>query len=219
LMNYLLSFPKRHPFIFGVGVTTIKTGGVDFCIQKYVEKTENIDWTRVTVFSVFGMSFSGAWQHFLFVKAMPSLFPNAVKFIEKPLREKLRDRKGLKEVFFQNFIENGINNPLLYFPIFYNIQEFLNNGFEHGSVKRALSRYGNNFKEDMFAMWSVWVPAQLINFGFSPLWLRVPFVAFVSALWTAYVSISRGKFDGFKHGEHPTTENKIAAKIEVLLEK
>jgi hypothetical protein len=49
-MAYILSIPKRHPFIFGVGVTTIKTGGVDFCIQKFVEKKENIDWTRSRFF-------------------------------------------------------------------------------------------------------------------------------------------------------------------------
>jgi hypothetical protein len=165
----------------------------------------------VAVFSGLGFSFNGSWQYFLFVKAMPKLLPNAVKFIEKPFMEKMKDKQGLKEVFIQNLIENGFNNPILYFPIFYTIQEFLNKGLEHGSVKSALSRYGNNFKEDMFAMWSVWVPAQLINFGFSPLWLRVPFVAVVSALWTAYVSISRGKFDGDKKDEIP--------RIEVLLEK
>ena len=34
--------------------------------------------------------------------------------------------------------------------------------------------------------------AQAFNFAFSPMWLRVPFVSFVSALWTAYVSIVRG---------------------------
>jgi hypothetical protein len=50
----------------------------------------------------------------------------------------------------------------------------------------------DNAHEDLPAIWSLWVPAQLVNFGFSPLWLRVPFVAVVSAIWTAFVSVKRG---------------------------
>ena len=38
----------------------------------------------------------------------------------------------------------------------------------------------------------VWVPAQIINFGFSPLWFRIPFTACVSAFWTCFVSMTRG---------------------------
>lgn len=49
-----------------------------------------------------------------------------------------------------------------------------------------------NFHEDVPAILAVWVPAQFINFGFSPMWLRVPFVATVSAFWTGYVSLTRG---------------------------
>lgn len=49
-----------------------------------------------------------------------------------------------------------------------------------------------NFQEDVPAILAVWVPAQFINFGFSPMWFRVPFVATVSAFWTAYVSLTRG---------------------------
>jgi hypothetical protein len=49
-----------------------------------------------------------------------------------------------------------------------------------------------NFHEDVPAILAVWVPAQFINFGFSPMWFRVPFVATVSAFWTGYVSVTRG---------------------------
>lgn len=194
-MKSILSLPKKHPFLFGVTVATTKTGAVDFCIQNYVEKNEKINWTRVLVFSGLGLTFNGSWQYFLFVKAMPRMLPNTAHFLEKPFVEKMKDRQGLKEVMIQLGIENGINNPILYFPIFYTIQESLNNGFTSTTVTTALTRYSNNFKEDMKAMWQLWIPAQFINFMFSPLWMRVPFVAVVSALWTSYVSISRGKYD------------------------
>ena len=79
----------------------------------------------------------------------------------------------------------------MYFPIFYNIQEFLQHGVNY-KVRDALSKYAENFHEDVPAILSVWIPAQFVNFGFSPMWLRVPFVTFVSLFWTAYVSVTRG---------------------------
>ena len=42
----------------------------------------------------------------------------------------LKDGVGLRNLAIQNFAENGINNPLLYFPIFYTIQEFLKDGVD-----------------------------------------------------------------------------------------
>lgn len=118
----LLSFPRRHAFVFGVGLTAVKTGTVDLLVQKYVEKKAVVDWRRSLVFVTFGMSYLGAWQYLLFVKIMPSLVPGAASFAAKSLADKLRDPAGLRGVLLQNFVENGINNPLLYFPIFYTIK-------------------------------------------------------------------------------------------------
>jgi len=187
----ILAFPKAYPFLFGVSVATIKTGTVDLLVQKFVEKREQIDWQRVYVFTAFGFLFTGVWQYTLFVRVMPSLCPNTKSFIAKPIREKLRDTQGLKELAIQNFVENGLNNPLLYFPIFYSIKEFLDKGAD-AKFSNAFKKYLHNAHEDIPAIWSVWVPAQFVNFGFSPMWFRVPFVAAVSAGWTAYVSVTRG---------------------------
>jgi hypothetical protein len=88
-MTSLLSFPKRHPAVFGITMATIKTGGVDYLIQKYVEKQE-IDWKRTAVFTTFGFCFTGCWQYLLFVKVMPRIVPGASAFIEKPIAEKMR---------------------------------------------------------------------------------------------------------------------------------
>lgn len=52
------------------------------------------------------------------------------------------------------------------------------------------------------AIWMLWVPAQIINFAFSPMWMRVPFVACVSVLWTSILSIRRG---ATHHGEFAAT--------------
>lgn len=198
----LFALPKRYPFAFGVCVATIKTGTVDLLIQRYVEQRKEIDWKRTQAFTVFGCVFVGAWQYTLFVRVMPIICPNAEAFAAKPLREKMKDVRGLKDLALQNFVENGINNPLLFFPCFYTVQEFLTKGFEQGSVRNALSKYRANCHEDVPAIWALWVPAQFINFAFSPMWLRAPFVAAVSCVWTSYVSLTRGSTQ-----DGPTTES------------
>ena len=180
---------KTQPFIFGTSIALVKNAGVDILVQKYVEGAEELDLRRVAVFGTFGMLFCGAWQYFLFVKVMPKLCPAAEAFAAKPIAEKLKDIPGLKQLAFQNFVENGINNPILYFPIFYTIKEWL----EGGPLEDGIAKYKMNMKEDVIAIWKVWIPAQFFNFAFSPMWFRVPFVACVSAFWTGYVSMTRGK--------------------------
>jgi hypothetical protein len=187
----LKSFPMRRPFVFGTGLAGVKNGLCDVLVQTAVEKKDldTIDWRRVSVFTTFGALFSGAWQYVLFVRMMPRLCPAAEAFAAKPFRQKLKDIPGLKQLAVQNFVENGINNPVLYFPIFYTVKEFI----EGGDLRDGVKKYKAHFKEDVLAIWKVWIPAQFVNFAFNPMWMRVPFVAFVSAFWTGYVSMTRGK--------------------------
>lgn len=194
MLARFLSFPKRHPLAFGSGLALVKTGGVDYAVQRLAEKKKHdeVDWKRVAVFSTFGFWFLGCWQYLLFVKIMPRVCPGTERFINLPWREKLKDGKGLRGVLYQNAIENGINNPLLYFPIFYTIQEWLNGGDPWNGIEK----YKQNWRKDVVDIWKVWVPAQLFNFAFSPLWFRVPYVATVSVLWTSIVSFTRGSFNG-----------------------
>jgi hypothetical protein len=190
-MNIILNIPKKHPFVFGVGITALKTGGMDVIVQTMVEgkKISDIDTRRMWTFLLFGALFNGVWQYALFVKMMPRIVPGAFAFARKPLREKIKDKEGIKGVLLQNFVENGINNPVLYFPCFYTTKALL----DGRDIKDGIRLYKKNWKEDVLAIWSVWVPAQAFNFAFSPPHFRVPFVAVVSALWTALVSIRRGQ--------------------------
>jgi len=192
----LFSIPKRHPFAFAILVTTVKTGAADLLVQKYVEGRETIDWKRNMVFLSFGVTYMGAWQYLLFVKIMPRLVPGAEEFARKSIRDKLADSAGIRGLLIQNFVENGVNNPLLYFPIFYTIKELL----EGGDLSVGMKKYRAHFWEDLTAIWSVWIPAQFINFAFSPLWFRVPFVAIVSAGWTSFVSFKRGSREDLSSG-------------------
>ena len=57
---------------------------------------------------------------------------------------------------------------------------------------RSLNTYKENMKEDLAALWKVWVPSTFINFAFMPMWARIPWVAGTSLLWTCILSAMRG---------------------------
>ena len=126
-LRSLVRIPITYPFAFGVGFSGIKNGLADLLIQTQVEQCDNVDWRRVGVFSTFGLLFCGVWQGVLFTKIMPRLCPGAASFAAKSFREKLKDKNGLKQLGVQVFLENGINNPILYFPVFYGVKNGLEN--------------------------------------------------------------------------------------------
>ena len=195
--KYVAKIPMKHPFAFGTILTGAKTAGLDAMMQKMVEKREELDIRRTLTFGIFGLSFNGAWQYLLFVKVMPRFVPGAFTFAAKPIREKLKDKVGIRGVLLQCFVENGINNPFLYFPLFYMTQEWIAGGRPLDGV----DRYKQNWKNDLMAIWSLWGPAQFINFAFSAPWFRIPFVALTSCIWTCYVSLTRGDLAGSKEKE------------------
>ncbi len=187
----LLSWPQRRPFGAALLVGTAKAAACDLLVQKAVERRETVDRRRLLVFSAFGCTFCGCWQYWLFTKFMPRVCSGAEAFAAKPIAAKLRDAHGCRMLATQVFIENGVNNVVFYFPCFYTTQSLL----EGGTLADGLARFRANVREDLPAIWSVWVPAQIVNFGVSPMYLRVPFTACVSLLWTSYVSFSRGAYE------------------------
>ena len=75
-----------------------------------------------------------------------------------------------------------------YFPSFYAVQSL----YQGGHAIDGLAKFQKQWREDVPAIWSFWVPVQTLNFLVSPLWARVPVTAAASLLWTSYVSFSRG---------------------------
>ena len=55
--------------------------------------------------------------------------------------------------------------------------------------------FGTNLKDDLFALWKIWVPSTIINFSFMPMWGRIPWVASTSLIWTCILSMMRGGSD------------------------
>lgn len=63
---------------------------------------------------------------------------------------------------------------------------------EKPDIGKCLANYRANMKEDLLALWKIWVPAMIINFSFMPMHARIPFAAGVSLLWTMVLSAMRG---------------------------
>lgn len=63
------------------------------------------------------------------------------------------------------------SHPFMYFPTFYALKGVV----ENRPVASSMQKYRDEMWENVKACWSVWVPAQLINFAFVPRHLRIPF--------------------------------------------
>lgn len=193
LFRRALSFPKENPITFGVGFSTVKTSGADLLVQTTVEKKEwaDIDWKRNTAFALFGFFYLGGVQYAIYVPGFGRLFPNAATFAAKPLVEKVKDPRGCFNMLSQVFLDQCVHHPFLYFPVFYSLKEVVAG---HTAVE-GLMKYKDNFTEDLVALWKVWVPATIVNFTFCPMWMRIPFVASTSLIWTFILSSMRGAND------------------------
>ena len=220
--NRLRSIPATYPFAFGVAISCAKTSFSDLLVQKVVQKREQVDWKRNAAFAAFGFFYLGGVQYSIYVSLFSRIFPGAAAFAAKPLREKLKDTRGMFQVRYrlstriqlqklhdshaslfscqvaaQVFLDQCVHHPIMYFPAFYCTRELVMH--EKPDLNRCLKEYRMNMKEDLHALWKIWVPATLINFAFMPMYARIPFVAGVSLLWSAVLSAMRG--GDVAHGE------------------
>jgi glycine cleavage system regulatory protein len=189
-MAAILRLAKGSPFAFGLVYSGVKTCACDLMVQKVVEKREEIDWRRNSAFAAFGFIYLGGVQYALYVPLFSRLFPNAASFASKSVSEKLRDLPGIRSLFAQVFIDQFVHHPLLYFPVFYMIKDAATSG--RPDPIKAINQFRGNFKEDMVALWKVWVPSTFLNFAFMPMYLRIPWVASTSLIWTCILSAMRG---------------------------
>jgi len=97
----------------------------------------------------------------IYVPLFGRMFPNAAAFAAKPIRDKFKDAKGMRDLFAQVFLDQCIHHPLLYFPAFYCTKELVMH--KQPDIKRCLMEYKENMNEDLWALWKVWVPSTLVS--------------------------------------------------------
>ena len=66
-----------------------------------IEGREEIDWKRNFAFGAFGFAYLGGVQYMLYVPVMQRLYPGAATFAGKPIMEKLRDWRGMRDLCSQ----------------------------------------------------------------------------------------------------------------------
>lgn len=170
---------KKRPFMISLVSNTIKTIGADLVTQHIIESKSETDWKRVSVFASFGLMYLGGWQYVLFNK----IFPKVEKIM---LASKWTSTSKSATL---TFLDMGVHTPLMYFPAFYTIKNIA----DGQGVDNIIKDYKTNIKDDLATIWKLWIPAQMINFTYIPIHLRMPFITGVSFAWTIILSMTRGK--------------------------
>jgi len=197
LMDRVFWFPRTFPFVFQAIFATGKTAISDLVVQVFIEKKEEIDWKRTSVFAAFGFGYLGCAQWFFYVTCMKRLFPNMASFAAKPLKEKLKDGPGLKALVGQIGFDLLVVTPFFYFPFFYMFKQSIQGGFNFGEldpatvVADAWAKYKFNMVDDLTAFWSLWLPGDIFIYAI-PIWMRLPANHLLSWFWTMFLSAMRG---------------------------
>ena len=207
-MNHIIAACRSRPLALAVVVATVKNSAADLIVQTQIEgralsaphepptqqqqqqqqqQQRTIDWRRNAVFAAFGASYLGGVQYVIYTKLMP-------RFFHTPTAATVgwaRVRSVAGQVAFDQFV----HVPALFFPCFYVLKESVESEslpWRDGTAQRAIDKYAGNVVDDMKDQLSIFLPGALINFGLMPLWLRTPWVAGVSFVYTLVLSAKRG---------------------------
>lgn len=191
----LVKIARKHPVVFGMVISSIKTSLVDLLVQVQIEERsfQEINWKRNFLFGSFGLVYLGGVQYFIYVPLFRTLFPRTEMYSKLSFREKIH-HPARKEILLQVVMDQMIHHPFIYFPCFYATKEIINHPKLSLSknIKNGFEKYTANYSEDLTSLWKIWIPATMFNFLLSPLWMRIPVTATFSILWTAIISKMRG---------------------------
>ena len=152
------------------------------------------------MFTTFGFFYLGGFQYYLY----------NVKFAQW-CGTITRMSGHLGSAPFKTFLDQFIHHPFIYFPTFYALKATIEQRPLLEGADSALARYRSEILQSCQALWSVWVPAQIINFTFVPRHLRIPFVAATSFGWTIILSVMQGAFDRSASSSGPAAARGIRA--------
>merc|ERR1711976_568193 len=186
---------KKFPFATGLITTGLKTTAADLFAQKILERRKEVDWRRNATFTCFGFAYLGCFQYYL--------YNNVFQRLCHPLRHKYGQ---ITAIGAKVFLDQAVHHPFLYFPVFYSIKALT---LGEPMVPYAITKYKAEIWESVKALWTVWVPAQFLNFSMVPLHFRIPYVAGVSFLWTVILSVMQGIYDRTKAIEEPKGEPQV----------
>ena len=87
------------------------------------------------------------------------------------------------------------SHPFIYFPAFFTVKAIVEQ--RPHPLEHAYHKWRNEVWESCKALWTLWVPGQIVNFAFVPRHLRVPFGG--CTLSCARIDLTLQGFCSFKH--------------------
>lgn len=166
------------------------------------KRWDEIDWRRNAVFVGFGFAYLGGLQYWIYVHVFARLFPAMRRFSTLPVREKLRDRAGMRALGGQIAADFLVVQPLFYWPTFYLFKQYIQQtgatpsppppplaqrdggGAATGKAPSSAARLQEQ-EASIFApamqryKETFWVD----NFGMTAFWLPVDIVMFSGPVW------------------------------------
>ena len=121
-----------------------------------------LDARRLTAFTVFGVGWTGLFNHYWF-GWLASVIPGA----------------SLWAVGAKTAVQHGFCNPVLYLPLFY----AFNGAWTGLSFPQIRSKAEAEYWPTLTKLWTIWVPSTAIQFFLVPTRLQVLYVAGVSFGW------------------------------------
>jgi hypothetical protein len=172
----------KNPWTTAIVTTAAKTTLADVMTQKYLEGKREIDYRRTAVFGIFGASYQGAGQYFIWNRLMERILPIS---------------RGFSWAHRVAFV-NGVLDPLFFFPTFYSVKSLLV-GLPEGCspvqcVGQGLGDYRRNYLQDWFNSWAVWIPGHCVTAQLAT-HLRIPWVATLSFGYCCLLSVTRGEIE------------------------
>lgn len=185
LAKTMRTWPMRTALVTG----TLQASLADCVVQ--LVTTGKVDTRRVAAFVAFGFFTVGLVQYTFYARIMPHLFPRATKFAGLSMEEKAKDKQGRKEVLYQLMLDQLFFTPVIYFHFFYVIQELLLGSAGHGLIG-AHMQWRENIATDAVKAMRFWLPCQILNYVFIPVWFRMPFMNIAGFFWIILLSYIRG---------------------------
>jgi hypothetical protein len=156
-------------------------------------------------FLLYGGLYQGMFLQFLYLVVYPCLFGESEyriilsvcsdifcfgPFVTLPIAYILRaimDDDGSTMITFE---DHPHDEPSLGAPQQTSGSSTTNSSSIHESFQQGIAKYKNHVATQglLFTYWSIWGPAQSLNFGFVPEHYRVFFVAFISFFWVYLLS-------------------------------
>jgi len=194
------AFPKRRPFATNLALSFGAAGAGDYLAQQ-AEGATQLDARRTAFLCAFGL-WTGCLHWHLYINVFGKLFPQALPFANKSLKEKFADRAGQRELVGQVALDTAVWMPAFYFPLFYTFKVLLHT--DHSNTKQlidlptaAIEKYSTTLLEDNLASCAVWIPGDFLCF-MVPVWLRMPTGVMLNFIWNSLLSLMR---NGSQHTE------------------